>query len=250
MANQRIISMRDARIMLRQEHSGVLSTVSVNQAGYPFGSIVPYMINSQGQVIIYASDIAQHSKNMQADPRVSLCVHDATEDDSQASGRVTILGDAHADVVSDYDIARYYALFPQAVAYKEAHDFRFYAITPTRVRYIGGFGKIFWFEKDEWLDEYISLDDVETGAIAHMHEDHLDAVAAIMGAALKAAGKESIGKENTVQSLQSHSLVSIFHDGVHVYDGKQLCFVPFEASLTASDELRSAMVALTKSARA
>ena len=245
MANQRIISMRDARIMLRQEHSGVLSTLSVNQAGYPFGSIIPYMINSRGQVIIYASDIAQHSKNMQADPRVSLCVHDATVDDSQASGRVTILGDAQVDVVSEYDIARYYALFPKAVAYKEAHDFRFYAITPTRVRYIGGFGKIFWFEKDEWLGEYVSLDDVESGAIAHMHDDHLDAIAAIMAAALTAAGKEK-----TVQSLQSHRLISIFHDGVHVSDGKQLHFVPFESSLTASDELRSAMVALTKSARA
>lgn len=230
-------AMHQARLLLRRQHSGTLSTISVNLKGYPFGSITPFMVNGKGEVIIYASDIAQHSKNMQADARVSICINDATLDDSQASARVTIVGTSLADSVSESDIARYYRLFPKAKAYVKAHDFRFYTIAPTRVRFIGGFGEIFWFEKNEWLDQYLDLSQTEIGAIQHMHEDHADALEAI------ASSYDKIDVSDSVQML------SIFHDGFHIANKQALYFVPFEQSLRTPDQLRQAMVNITKKAR-
>ena len=80
----------NARALLRQQHSGVLSTLSLSLKGYPFGSVTPYWMTEQGSLVLYASDIAQHSRNMQADAKVSLCVFDGAQDDSQANARVTV----------------------------------------------------------------------------------------------------------------------------------------------------------------
>ena len=46
--------------------------------------------------------------------------------------------------------ARYESFFPDARHYGQAHNFSYYWIEPTRIRYIGGFGKIFWIETDDW----------------------------------------------------------------------------------------------------
>ena len=64
----------NARCLMRTQHTGVLSTVSLSLKGYPFGSVTPYWMTDNGDLILYASDIAQHSRNMKADSKVSLCV--------------------------------------------------------------------------------------------------------------------------------------------------------------------------------
>jgi putative heme iron utilization protein len=72
----------------------VLSTISVDVPGYPFGSLTPYCVDRECRPIIYASFIAQHTKNFLADPKVSLTVIEAANDSSdvQAYGRVTCVG--------------------------------------------------------------------------------------------------------------------------------------------------------------
>ena len=172
-------AIKNARLLLRGQHSGILSTISVSVTGYPFGSVTPFMINQHGEAIIYASDIAQHARNIKADSRVSICVNDPVQSDSQASARVTLIGNASADGVNENDKARYFKLFPHAKEYEKAHDFRFYVIRIHRVRYIGGFGEIFWFENTHWYSSFLDMSDVEAGAIKHMHEDHSDALAEI-----------------------------------------------------------------------
>src|SRR6185295_8430683 len=77
---------------LTQHRQGVLSTISVSQKGFPFGSIVPYDIDAQGNVFIYISFIAEHYKNLQADARASLIATDPFGiDDPQAYARATLL---------------------------------------------------------------------------------------------------------------------------------------------------------------
>ena len=66
------LAIRDARLLMRIQHSGILSTLSVSVAGYPFGSVTPFMMLGNGNLVIYASDIAQHARNMKADPKVSI----------------------------------------------------------------------------------------------------------------------------------------------------------------------------------
>ena len=102
---------QQARALLQSQTDGVLSTHSIDLPGYPFGSITPYCLNSQGQPVILISTIAQHTRNIQADNKVSLISYDKQVDDRQAAGRVTYIADAIRS--DDEDMAeRYYRFFP------------------------------------------------------------------------------------------------------------------------------------------
>lgn len=135
----------EARDFLHSTQSGVLSTHSVRFAGYPFGSISPFVLDDDVNPLILISTIAEHTRNIIADPRVSLIVFDPASPDIQAGARVTLLGEAK---VADKQVGalreRYLARFPQAAQYFDMHDFMFYCIAVQQARYIGGFGKIHW----------------------------------------------------------------------------------------------------------
>lgn len=227
-----------ARSLMRFQHSGVLATQSLSIKGFPFGSVTPYLMTEQGDLIIYASDIAQHSRNMKADPHVSLCVHDGAQSDSQASARVTVLALAEADTVSQEHQQQYFALFPQAKKYVEAHDFRFYLLNTQRVRYIGGFGEIYWFSQDEWQENVVCIGSQAKGIIAHMHEDHDDALAEIFNHVV--SGKAQAGEVK---------MLSCFAEGFHVVYQGNIHFVPYMQALGRHYDVRKAMVDLTKAAR-
>src|SRR6478752_4339347 len=85
-----------ARQLLLQESFGVLSTISVDVPGYPFGSVTPYCVDRDCRPIVYISTIAQHTRNILANSKVSLTVVEANSDsdDVQARGRLTLLADA------------------------------------------------------------------------------------------------------------------------------------------------------------
>ncbi len=135
----------EAREFLATTQSGVLSTHSARFEGYPFGSIAPFVLDDDGNPLILISTIAEHTKNILADPRVSLIAFDPAMPDMQAGARLSLLGKAR--LVDKQDGAlreRYLARFPQAAQYFDMHDFLFYCIEVKQARYIGGFGKIHW----------------------------------------------------------------------------------------------------------
>jgi heme iron utilization protein len=168
----------EARQFTRGQQNGVLSTLSRRLEGFPFGSVTPFMLDHAGHPVLLISDIAEHTKNITADNRVSLIVQPFSHD-MQETARVTLLG--HALPVSDAEQpkegplgARYLRYFPQAEAYFGMHDFRFYRIEPVRIRYIGGFGRIHWLEAANWTCDTGTLADSEGGILAHMNADHAD----------------------------------------------------------------------------
>ena len=65
-----------ARDFITLNRTGFLSTISVSEAGYPFGSITPYDIDSEGRLIILIADISEHYKNLMADNRGSMLISD------------------------------------------------------------------------------------------------------------------------------------------------------------------------------
>lgn len=241
-ATKKMSHVYQARVLMRSQHTGVLSTQSLSMKGFPFGSTIPFMMTNNGNIIIYASDIAQHSRNMKSDAKVSLCVHDTTQDDSQASARVTVLSEASWDDVTESDQERYFRLFPQAVKYQNTHDFRFYTLQTVRVRYIGGFGEIYWFSKDEWMSDYADISSMELGIVEHMHEDHRDALSEIVG---------DIRKKTT--SEHDIDMITVFPEGFHYesrqYGAKVRDFIPFIEPITEHYTARKAMVDLTHKAR-
>jgi putative heme iron utilization protein len=175
---------RTARSLFLQESFGVLSTISIDAPGYPFGSVTPYAVDSQCRPIIYISHIAQHTKNLLKDPRVSLTVLEdhAKSSDVLTHGRVTCIADAHAVDANEEDVReRYFRYFPSAREFQATHDFSFFRLEPVRIRFIGGFGQIFWVERDEFMISNPFSAAHELRIIQHMNNDHADALRGYAG---------------------------------------------------------------------
>lgn len=146
---------REARQMLRAHRYGALCTLSKKFDGYPFGSITPYLVDHDGSLIIFISTLAEHTKNIRHDPRVSLITHNQHNPHIQTQGRVTVVGEAHLVAEREQTGIRYLRYFPEAQTYLGMHDFSFYRIAPIAIRYIGGFGKIHWADLTEYLPKQI-----------------------------------------------------------------------------------------------
>ncbi len=229
-----------ARRLVRSVDSGILSTLSVEVPGYPFGSVTPYVLTHSAEVAIYVSGIAQHTANMEADPKVCLTVtaDPGGQGNAQAKGRVTVVGDARRaeGEAAQAALDRYLALFPEASAYAGTHDFAIYRIQPKRVRHIAGFGQIFWVEAGDWSAPVPAWADQEAGILEHMNRDHVPAMQA-MAEAHGASGTDV-------------SLVAMDPEGFHLgVDGGRL-YLPFAGPCMDSGQVREAMVALTQAARA
>jgi len=69
-------AVQKARALLAAESVGVLSTVSVHRAGFPYGSVTPYALSARGAPLLLLSRLAAHTKNLLADTRASLFVGD------------------------------------------------------------------------------------------------------------------------------------------------------------------------------
>ena len=222
---------------LRTQRYGVLATHSRSLPGYPFGSITPYVLGARGEPVIYISTLAEHTKNIADDPRVSLTVFDPADGkDPQAGARLTLLADAYA-LADDAAAAgeRYCRYFPAARAYADTHDFAFYALRAVRVRFIGGFGKIGWIEPAA-IDVENPLAPAEAGVVQHMNGDHADA--------LRAYVRYFFHRE-----ARDVAMVGVDPDGVDLLaDGAPLR-LPFAARAADADAVRRQLIGLLQQAR-
>jgi hypothetical protein len=158
--------------LLYSQSVGVLSTHSVDVEGYPFGSIAPFVLDYEGEPAILISEIAQHTRNIKRNNKVSLTVFDPRTDNPQASSRLTWIGDAEGIGPGDSEIrARYLRYFPSAESYFETHDFSLYVIHLRKARFIGGFGRIYWVEPDA-MPLKNPFRETEAGIVEHMNQDH------------------------------------------------------------------------------
>ena len=225
----------EARRFVRGQHSGVLSTISKRVAGFPFGSVAPFVVDHAGCPVILISDLAEHTKNIDADPRVSLIVQPYSPD-MQVVGRVTVLGRAMLLSGKDSLGPRYLRFHPQAESYFAMHDFQFYRIEPVRIRYIGGFGRIHWLEPEAYLHPSGPLAEQEGGILAHMNADH--------GENLRAYCRQLHGVDATAAEM-----IGIDPDGFDVRaDGRVLRF-DFPAPIRDAQAARQALVTMAQAAR-
>ncbi len=225
----------EARRFTRGQTSGVLSTLSKRLDGFPFGSVSPFILDHAGRPVILISDLAEHTKNIEADPRVSLIVQPYSPD-MQTTGRVTVIG--HALRLPDKDALgpRYLRYFPQAEAYFSMHDFQFYRLEPVKVRWIGGFGRIFWVDPEAFLIPPEGLADREADIIAHMNQDHADNLRDYC---------------RHVHGVDAHeaTMVGLDPDGFDLRADDRLLRFSFDTPVTESDAIRAALVALARASR-
>jgi hypothetical protein len=186
--------------------------------------------------VILISTLAEHTKNIDADPRVSLIVQPYSPD-MQVTGRVTVLGKAERLADKSELGPRYLRFHPQAADYFAMHDFNFYRIKPVRIRYIGGFGRIHWVEPADYLFPPSPLDKQEADILAHMNADHVEN--------LRAYCRHIHGAES-----ESVEMIGIDPDGFDVRTDQAVLRFDFEAPVTDAQAARQALVTLAKAVRA
>jgi putative heme iron utilization protein len=236
---------KEALQFLRTTHSGILSTFSVKFAGYPFGSVAPFVLDHSGQPVILISTIAEHTKNIIANPKVSLLVF-AGDDDLQANARLTLIGEAKQINKDDIDLrARYLRYLPQAASYFDMHDFSFYRIEIAQVRYIAGFGKMGWIEGDTLISTELAesspLASQETSIIEHMNADHVHSLIAY-------------SKHFQNVNVTHAEMLGIDTDGfdakvTNTDGGTEILRFNFDEPIQDAQSARVAMVAMSKAAK-
>lgn len=140
------------RRLLREARHGLLSTSGLEPAGYPYGSLVQLSSTIDGEPILLVSHLAQHTKNLTADPRCSVLVQEAAEGDPLQGGRATLIGDARRLQGAEGEGARgrFLERHPGAGMYFEL-GFQLWALRPVEARYIGGFGAALWIGGEELI---------------------------------------------------------------------------------------------------
>lgn len=224
-----------ARCFVRSQQSGVLSTLSQRVEGYPFGSVAPFILDHAGCPVILISTLAEHTRNIAAEPRVSLIVQPYSPD-MQVAGRVTVLGKAQRLDDKTALGPRYLRFHPQAESYFAMHDFSFYRIEPVRIRYIGGFGRIHWVEPAQYLLSNSALCEQEDDILTHMNVDHAEN--------LRAYCRHVHGVET-----EQATMIGIDPDGFDVRAGERILRFDFAQPVQDALQARQALVALAQTAR-
>jgi putative heme iron utilization protein len=150
------VSTSGLRELLFAERQGVLATLSARRAGWPFASVAPYALTDEAEPLLLFSDLAEHTRNVRADPRASLLVQDsAALHDPQAGSRLTLLGTVEPFSAGDAAAAqaRYLERHPQSADYFAMSDFRLYVLHVQEARFISGFGDMGWMNAQRFHKE-------------------------------------------------------------------------------------------------
>ena len=131
--------------LLHRAEYGTLATQSLGMPGYPYATGVPNILDAQHRPILLISALAEHTRNLLADPKVSLSVAEPGNGNVQDGQRLTLVGDVKQIPADEALTGRYLRYLPAAQDYLLL-DFIFFRIVPKRVRYIGGVGRMGWIE--------------------------------------------------------------------------------------------------------
>ena len=119
--------------------------------GAPYASLVLFAVDVDASPLLLLSDLAQHSRNIAFDPRVSLLL-DATEGhpDPLTGPRLTLLGRALAND-DPRCLGRFVSRHPSSAGYAGFRDFHLYRVVIERGHLVAGFGRIDWIDGGDFL---------------------------------------------------------------------------------------------------
>lgn len=237
-----------SRTLLEQVGSGSLATMSIEQPGYPFGSLVAYALSEDGMPLLCLSDLAEHSRNVAADPRASLMVTQSDDSaDPLSLARVTVLGKIAVVDAAEHDdvLARYSAAHPGAF-YATFDDFRLYRLRVDSIRYVGGFGRMSWVDAAEYAAaEPDPLRPHAVRILEHMNADHADALVAYC----RAFGAEPATESAEMVGVDRYGFDILARDAEPTASPRAVRIL-FDAPIDSVDAVRAAMVSLLRRARA
>ena len=228
----------DASKLYRSSQTGILSTISKLHEGYPFGSFVTYVPGRSRTVYLYLSDIAQHTKNLNAHSKSCLTISKGGgKGDKQNSERLTLMG--HLKLVPKEDVDdcrnRFYTIFPESERYASFHGFNFYQFEIDYTRWIGGFGKIGWLDADNWKHNIPNWVGDEDSIISHMNNDHANTISS------------ALHSQHGIKDSKAKMLLLTI-DGYYIQSKTSLFFIQFPRICNTSSEYKEMLIELSKSA--
>lgn len=137
------VDAKAVRTLLRTARSGALGTHSLAVPGHPFVSLVTFVPDSALRPVCLLSGLAEHTRNLRADPRASLLVEEGGPHPLERA-RVTLLGEMVEFDPEDVERGRFLRFSPESADYLQLGDFRFFRLEPARLRFIGGFARMGW----------------------------------------------------------------------------------------------------------
>jgi putative heme iron utilization protein len=228
-------SARLGRRLLRQTDRVVLAT---SLAGAPYASLVLVAADLDASPLLLLSDLAQHTRNLAADPRCSL-LFDGTAGyaDPLAGPRLSLLGQAEA-VADARRLARFTARHPAASVYAGFADFRLHRVSVDRGHLVAGFGQINWIERDQLLfpGDCGPLAAAEPEIVAHMNRDHIEA--------LRLYARHLLGRGG-----EGWQMTGIDPDGIDLRRDGETARLDFPAPVLTASAARTALVGLVAEAR-
>jgi heme iron utilization protein len=167
-----------ARSLLRRRREGALATL-LRSSGAPYCSLVNLASHPDGSPILLISRLAVHTKNVLADPRVSLMLDERSEGDPLEGARIMLLGTAIEADTADVPLLRqrYLNAHPAAAGYIDFKDFSLFKVETRGAHLVAGFGRIVDLVPSQYLISLSGADALvaaEQSAVDHMNADHLD----------------------------------------------------------------------------
>ena len=213
---------------------------TLTTGGDPYVSLAMVALDHDAAPLLYLSDLADHTKNLKADSRVSLLFDGTLTSAVPLAGeRATVQGRIER-TADERMLARYVARHPDAAAYQGFRDFNLYRVTVERAHLVAGFGRIHWV-----VGEAVTLAEADVGALpgqeaavlAHMNADHRDAVQLYANRLLSRSGGEWV-------------LTGLDPEGCDLRQGAETARLLFEHPASDAEAARAELVGLVRRARA
>ena len=231
-----------ARRVMRAQDRATLATLArpeLPDAGAPYASLVLVALDHDASPILLISTLADHTRNIAADPRVSLLFDGTAGLDEPLTGpRVSVQGRA-VPTDDQHHRARFLARHPSAAMYAGFKDFAFYRVEVARAHLVAGFGRIHWIEARDLLFDarrMAALADSEAAIVRHMNEDHADAVDLYAVVLLGRTG-------------EGWQMTGVDPEGADLRHGGDVARLPFDKPVRDAETARAELVRLVKRAR-
>ena len=230
-------ALAEAKRLLRAIRAGALATLDSN--GFPFATLVNVATAHDGAPILLMSKLAAHTRNLEARAEASILLAQTGKGDPLAHPRLTVSGLLARDADPALR-ARFLARHPKSALYADFADFSFWRMTPTGFHLNGGFARAADFEPAAVLADLAGAGDLlaaEEGALAHLNEDHADALRLY---AAKLDGQPDARWHAT----------GLDPEGLDLAAGDRTSRIAFPSRIATAGALRGILVALAQQARA
>jgi putative heme iron utilization protein len=230
----------EARRLLRAVRAGSLATLM--PGGHPFVSLVNVATDHDGAPILLLSQLALHTRYLDAEPRASVLLSQGGKGDPLAHPRLTMIGRARKveGETRERLRRRFLARHPKSALYADFPDFSFWRLEILGAHLNGGFARAADFEAAAIATSLAGAEALlaaEEDALAHLNADH--------AGTLRLYATHLAGEPDGAWKA-----VGLDPEGLDLARGDLSARIAFPRRISTPGELRALLAELARDARA